>query len=361
MLIRVIRTNSANWNRSDCRLSRERLQSPAMNPMGDQVRGLWPFCCAANWKRILSATIAALLLCGLPLRAQELAIEEVRLPPLRIEGQPARAHTQGMEPVSGKFYVTARLEDARPKRALLLRTNPSDLDWESWDISPLDAKGEVTSLDHPGGIQSDGTRLWIPLAESKRAGRSIICAFPVADIVAGRRLKPAIEFPVNDHIGAVAVSKGLLFGANWDTVKVYVWDFKGGLQRMVQDDELKSRGLGVVGGNEGRAGVAVQDWKVVGDRLFAAGLFGPREPGTIPPASRLCWFERFLERDFRRWSVTLPPQHGTELAREAMAISGGSVYFLPADLGATNRLFRVSLAELTLQGATQRPTSTQEP
>jgi hypothetical protein len=116
-----------------------------------------------------------------------------------------------------------------------------------------------------------------------------------------------------------------------------------------------------VGGNEGRAGVAVQDWKVVGDRLFAAGLFGPRQPGTTAPASRLCWFERVLERDFRRWSVTLPQQHGTELAREAMAISGGSVYFLPADLGATNRLFRVSLAELTSRGATERPTSSQAP
>src|SRR5437879_6226960 len=52
--------------------------------------------------------------------------------------------------------------------------------------------------------------------------------FPVSDLVAGQRLKPVFESLVSDHIGAVAVSseRGLLFGANWDTEKVYVWDFK---------------------------------------------------------------------------------------------------------------------------------------
>jgi len=315
-------------------------------------------CCGSAWKHLPFAAVAALVLYSSPLQAAALAIEEIGLPPLRIQGQPARAHTQGMELDAGNIYVTARRDDVRPKRALLLRTHPSGADWEIWDITPLDAQGEVTTLDHPGGIQSDGTRLWIPLAESKRDGRSIIRAFPLSDLVAGQRLKPVFEFPVSDHIGAVAVSseRELLFGANWDTEKIYVWDFKGGLQRMVLDDELKARGLGVVGGDKGRAGVAVQDWKVLGDRLFAAGLVRTPNSVTVSPASRVCGFERFLERDFGRWMVTLPTQHGTELAREAMAISGGFVYFLPADLGASNRLFRVSFAELR-SGGTERASS----
>ena len=175
-----------------CGLNRESLQSLAMIPIGelatDRVRGLRLACCAPAWKRLLSAAIAALVIYGSPLQAAELVIEEVRLPPLRIQGQPARAHTQGMEMDAGKFYVTARRDDVRPKRALLLRTNPSGADWEIWDITPLDARGELTTLDHPGGIQSDGTRLWIPLAESKRDGRSIIRAFPVSDLVVGQRL-----------------------------------------------------------------------------------------------------------------------------------------------------------------------------
>src|SRR5690242_16590841 len=82
-----------------------------------------------------------------------------------------------------------------------------------------------------------------------------------------------------------------------------------------------------------------------GSPLQAAGLFRTPNSATVSPASRVCGFERFLERDFGRWMVTLPTQHGIELAREAMAISGSFVYFLSGDLGASNRLFRVSFAE----------------
>ena len=286
-------------------------------------------------------------------------MDVVNLPPLRIEGQPAKAHTQGLELAGGKYYLTARRDDVRPRRALLLRTDPAATDWDVWDITPVDARGALTVLDHPGGMQSDGTRLWIPLAESKRNSRAIVRAFLLADLVAGRPLKPVFEFPVSDHIGAVAVSTehGLLFGANWDTEKVYVWDLKGSLQRTLRGDELGARGLGVVAGPEGRAGVAVQDWKVVGDRLYASGLFRSPKLAAASPASRLCWFEHFLEPDFQRRTVTLPRRDGIELAREAMAISGGSVYFLPEDLGASNRLFRVALAELTKRGTTAQPRS----
>jgi len=38
------------------------------------------------------------------------------------------------------------------------------------------------------------------------------------------------------------------------------------------------------------------------------------------------------------------------LAREGMAISADKVYFLPEDLGASNRLFRISAADLMEQG-----------
>ena len=270
-----------------------------------------------------------------------------------------RAHTQGLELAGGKYYVTARRDDVRPRQALLLRTDPAATSWDVWDITPVDAQGALTVLDHPGGMQSDGTRLWIPLAESKRNSRAIVRAFLLADLVAGRPLKPVFEFPVNDHIGAVAVSTEheLLFGANWDTEKVYVWDLKGSLQRTLRGDELEARGLGVVAGPGGRAGVAVQDWKVVGDRLYASGLFRSPKLAAASPASRVCWFEHFLEPDFQRRAVTLPPRDGIELAREAMAVSGGSVYFLPADLGASNRLFRVALAELTKRGTTEQPHS----
>jgi len=280
--------------------------------------------------------------------AESLAIQEIQLPPLLVNGQAARAHTQGLEVAGGEFFVTARRDDVVPKRALLLRTGGARSNWDVWDITPVDARGAVTTLDHPGGMQSDGTRLWIPLAESRRNGRSIIRVFPITSLVAGQPLKADFEFHVNDHIGAVAVSSESkwIFGANWDTEAVYVWDFDGRLQRKLIGSDLERRSLGVVRGSKSRTGLAVQDWKLKGDRLFASGLF--HAPGVRPesPESRLMTFTGFLESGFQRRSIALPTQKGIELGREGMAVSQETVYFLPEDLGASNRLFSVPLAAL---------------
>jgi len=284
--------------------------------------------------------------------AAPLAIEELELPPLRINGQQASAHTQGLEIVAGKYYVTARRDDVRPKMALLLRTAVGQTNWDAWDITPLDNSGVPTALDHPGGMQSDGKRLWVPVAESKRRGRSVIRVFSLASLKAGKRLVPDFEFAVDDHIGAVAVSSDRkeIFGANWDTEDVYVWDLRGRLQRTLNGSELEKRMLGTIAGSTSRSGVAVQDWKIVGDRLYASGLFKTPASAPVSPESRLLIFDRFLEADCQSRLIVLPAQRGIELAREAMAISDGFIHFLPEDLGASNRLFRLSLANLLASG-----------
>jgi hypothetical protein len=70
-------------------------------------------------------------------------------------------------------------------------------------------------------------------------------------------------------------------------------------------------------------------------------------PGIPTPSkSRLASFTHFLETDFQRSLVNLPLHKGTELGREAMAVSGDAVLFLPEDLGASNRIFRVALTNL---------------
>src|SRR5262245_7449981 len=308
------------------------------NPAPDSVLAL--SCFGEQW---IALVFAALIISVVQSWADDLRVETVQLPPLRIKGEAARAHTQGLEVLDGKYYVTARREDVQPKRALLLRTAAGASDWDTWDITPVGPVGTVTMLDHPGGFQFAGKRLWIPLAESKRKGSSLIRAFPMSGLVPGQPLKAEFEFPVNDHIGAVAVSaaRRIVFGANWDSEAVYLWDFEGRLQRTMNGPELDSRGLGVISGVNGRAGLAVQDWKVVGDRLFASGLF--RGPGVAPDSSqsRLISFVGFAELGFQRWSISLPKQNGTELGQEAMAISDGLVHFLPGDVGASNRIFRL--------------------
>jgi hypothetical protein len=284
----------------------------------------------------------------LPSQCDEPAIEIVPLPPLQVLGRPASAHTQGLELVDRTYLVTARQENVSPKRALLLRTSDGRSDWDCWDVTPTNRTGETAILDHPGGIQSDGERLWIPVAESRRNSRTRIRAYALDSLMAGRSLTPAFEFAVADHIGAVAVSRKdrLLLGASWDTEKVYVWDLRGQLKRILNNDELVARGLGVTANGQSKGGIAVQDWKLMGEDLFASGLFGVAGSAAVLPTSRFCRFEHFLDIDFQYQTATLPQYRYVELAREAMAVSDGTVYFLPEDLGTTNRLFRAPLASL---------------
>src|SRR6266446_7623703 len=115
-----------------------------------------------SWPRIAWWSAVLLLLHGNYVRADNVTIDEIPLPALRIDGQPAKAHTQGLEVAAASYYVTARREDVRPKRALLLRTAKSATHWDVWDITPRDSGNTGMPLDHPGGMQSDGQRLWIP-------------------------------------------------------------------------------------------------------------------------------------------------------------------------------------------------------
>ncbi len=337
--------NSVQW--CGCRCG-----STVHTPVSRQVV---PFVDSAAHLRPLLLILAVVFISlGQGAAADDSLISIIRLPPLTIQDQPARAHTQGLELISGSFYVTARRDDVQPRRALLLRTSSTRSDWDVWDITPIDSAGALTSLDHPGGMQSDGSHLWIPIAESRRNGRSVIRRYRLGDLVSGKLSKAEFEFQVNDHIGAVAVfaQRKILLGATWDTETVYVWEFTGQtlhLQQTIAGPDLAARGLGVVNGQterDRRAGLAVQDWKALGDRLFASGLFrgGNIQPGT--PQSQLVSYADFLRPHFQRRVTSLPGQPQTELAREGMALSSNFVHFLPEDLGVTNRIFRLPIEHL---------------
>ncbi len=269
------------------------------------------------------------------------------LPPLVIDGVPAHAHTQGLEVVNGVYWVTARWEDRPEKVPLLLRSHVGADHWEVWILPVSDP-----AMDHPGGLQSDGRRLWIPVAQSRQKGRSVVQAYVLKDLVPRRPARPEREFPVDDHIGAVAVrvDPPRLLGANWDTLTVYQWDETGRLERTLSGPDLHAVGLGF---DETRAGLTVQDWKGVGDRLLASGLW--RGPGSVRPnpASRLVWFDGRVE------SPGVPVMDvpglwpGVELSREGMAVANGWIHWLPEDLGPTNRVVRVSIPSVVKSGSSK--------
>jgi hypothetical protein len=277
-------------------------------------------------------------------------LEIIPLPPLQIGGQPATAHTQGMEIVEGQFFVTARLETARPKQAILARTVPQSTGWDTWDITPATPVGASGPFDHPGGFQSDGQRLWIPVSESVRKGRTVIRVFELNRLKPSKAATPDFEFAVPDHIGALAVgtNQSVLLGASWDTETVYVWDLKGHLQRTLAGVELKNRNLGIISGPDGHAGVAVQDWKMAGECLYASGLFGDPSGRAPRPRSRLLVFTRFLQPNFECQQISLPNAPSVELAQEAMTLSHDFLFCFPENLGPSNRCFRFRLPDQPL-------------
>lgn len=286
----------------------------------------------------LIAAGACLVCLNAELRGES-PVETIALPPFRMNGVPARAHIQGLEIVGNRYFVTARRDDVTPRRALLLLWSPEEPHWSSWDLTP---PGSVT-LDHPGGMQADGGRLWIPFSESRRTRKSIVRAYPIQGWTPDRVPAPEIEFPVNDHIGAVAVLSGrsLLVGASWDTEAVYLWDFSGAEREVLRGEALSRLGLGP--GTPETPGLRVQDWKGTGGGLVASGLV-PTRGAFSSSVSRLLRLGDSLSSP--PVLLPIPTVAGVELAQEAMAVHDGSIFFLPEDLGETNRLIRIPLPKL---------------
>lgn len=283
---------------------------------------------------------------------------EVGLPPLRDGARPMRAHTQGLVWASGRWWVTARREDVSPRSALLLAWRPGTDTWDHWELSAKPGFPGDPVLDHAGGFQMEGNRLWIPLAESRRRGRSVVAAYDVNGLTRGPRAVPAIEFPVPDHVGAIAVMRSasfgsstgstILLGASWDTESVYGWSTDGNREFLWNGGALQSRGLGPGPRGSTEGGVAVQDWKWQDGRLYASGLSLDHSGTNAPPYGRLLIFSDIGNPKAVVDARVVPRWQGMELAREAMFpdADGRGIWFLPADLALANRLVRVELGAL---------------
>jgi hypothetical protein len=144
-----------------------------------------------------------------------------------------------------------------------------------------------------------------------------------------------VAFQVNDHIGALAVDRttGRLYGANWDTQKIYVWARDGSLMEVIPRELL-------LAGKPDWA-LAVQDWKSLGHGRILAGGIDKSE--TRDPQQSQAVVE-VLNLPMRRSEATvrLPevPGYSGTLTHEGLAYDGSHVWFAPADLNAGATLYR---------------------
>jgi uncharacterized protein DUF6454 len=76
---------------------------------------------------------------------------------------------------------------------------------------------------HPGGMDSDGRNVWVPVAQYRPDSSAIIYR------INARTLKVHEQFRVHDHIGGIVrdATTGHLVGNNWGSRRFYEWTVSG--------------------------------------------------------------------------------------------------------------------------------------
>jgi hypothetical protein len=169
---------------------------------------------------------------------------------------------------------------------------------------------QVGERYHPGGIATDETSIWIPIAEYKAHSSALI----------QRRNKKTLEvefeFSVPDHIGCIAVTPDLIIGGNWDSREFYIWNHEGILIRKIESQTQNS----------------YQDLKFSNGRIVGSGTLVDHQ-GAVD------WLDLASMKLTDRILVG-EVDKGTSLAREGMAVRGDHLLFLPEDDASRLFVFR---------------------
>ena len=119
-------------------------------------------------------------------------------------------HPQGMVKIGETFYVSSVDKENR-----------------AGHLFKIDAAGNLLAdlpmgegaIHHPGGIDYDGTSIWVPLAEYRPDSRAIVYR------VDPRTMKVTEVLRFADHIGAIVHNTGdrTLHGVSWGSRRFYRW------------------------------------------------------------------------------------------------------------------------------------------
>jgi hypothetical protein len=124
-------------------------------------------------------------------------------------------HPQGMVRIGETFFVSSvEVKDRDAGRGI-------------GHLYKIDAAGNLDAdltlgegnIYHPGGIDYDGTSIWVPVAEYRPDSRSIIYR------VDPKRMKAIEVLRFADHIGAIVhnTDDGTLHGVSWGSRRFYRW------------------------------------------------------------------------------------------------------------------------------------------
>ena len=202
--------------------------------------------------------------------------------------------------------------------------------------------GEGT-IYHPGGIDFDGTSIWVPVAEYRPDSRSIVYRVDVRSFTA----TPVLRFA--DHIGAIVhdTDGRALHGVSWGSRRFYSWPLN-------QNGDVTNAGAAPESLRTPNRShyVDYQDCKYAGRRrMLCTGVAELRAAAGTPPF-RLGGADLIDLRDYRpqhQTPVMLWTSGGLDMTHNAVWLEATAAglrgYFLPEDGRATVYVY---IAELKI-------------
>jgi hypothetical protein len=140
----------------------------------------------------------------------------------------ATHHPQGMVKIGNTLFVSS-VEIKVPTKRLPVPSGGYDRDAGEGvgHLFELDMEGNLIAdlrlgegtIYHPGGIDYDGTHIWVPVAEYRPDSRSIVYR------VDPQTMKATEMFRFADHIGAIVhnTDDNTLHGVSWGSRRFYRW------------------------------------------------------------------------------------------------------------------------------------------
>ncbi|MBB4003037.1 DUF6454 family protein [Aurantimonas endophytica] len=140
-------------------------------------------------------------------------------------------HPQGMVRIGDEFFVSS-VEIIKPTTRYETPRGGYDRDEGEGrgHLFRIDADGRLLgslrlgegSIYHPGGIDFDGRHIWVPVAEYRPDGRSIIYR------VDPKSMKAEEVLRFGDHVGGLVydTDADTLHGVSWGSRRFYAWPLK---------------------------------------------------------------------------------------------------------------------------------------
>ena len=257
-------------------------------------------------------------------------------------------HPQGMVKIGDMLYVSSVEVRVAPARyGSPVGGYDRDTGEGTGHLFKIDLTGRLLAdlplsagtIYHPGGIDYDGRRIWLPLSEYRPDSQSIIYS------VDPDTMRATEVFRFRDHVGAIVhdTDDGTLYGASWGSRRFYRWtmDARGRVTNAGAPPETLRR-------LNPSHYVDYQDCKYVGaHRMLCTGLAEFRPTAGVPPF-RLGGLDLVSLTDGRplhQVPVPLWTAGGVDMTHNPVWIepsaAGLRAYFMPEDDSSTLYIYDV--------------------